>query len=1836
MFVTGGFMRKQLLLLLGAVFLLAPEVFAASTATWVRFAEPNITMLGGATVQLTLLGVDDYAMEAPVQSDRLIQLRSYDMMEPMIDEPGAFSMSNNLWVSISSVTISSGSTHVSFYYKASTATASNYRMIMASHTLNSGGFWPQPSALVNIVSGGLDYAYVHNGNYYPATTLNMGTDDTAYIDFSLQDSMPWEVSVATYPQRATAVWKAYGSGTPEPGQVSWNGYFDYYDQETEIYHTEKAPNGTYYIRIKLGAAAGSGIVNDSLSVVIQSLEITGTVQDANLEPVPGVYVSAYGPSYSYAITDSEGHYALSGLVAGSYTLNFNRPGYSPYSVSDVEAGSTLDIELSRPGYIKINAQRGISAMIANEELWGNVQIISLDGENEHSGSLHFQVGISTSDNGMGGTGSYTVINNTGSIWEAGKWTILEVAPGTYSLAANLEGFDEFTSTLTVAAGGTTIVSDVLFSLKKTVYGTVKLPATVSDAGGVWISVEAIPEGYSYSTGWASTQIPQSKSSGTYTLTGLSAGKYTIRTYAPGYRRASVSTTIAAGDEILGAPMLEISDSAGITGTVTVEGDTNDPSISQWINGSTDFMVFLNAWSPDSYGYGWTSVSIAKNSTTASNPFTIKGLDDGTYWLNSWLYGFDLEGAVGWNGVKVVVSGGAGTVDLKFKRYSGKIKCTLKVPDSDWPNVAVSLNGMNIWLQDITHSNFSSYGLEFDDGTGVLTSPALGTGFYQLKVVYGPTGMQVTRNLMVTNGQTKETEIDLSGNTHTVSGVISIDPNNRPVSSGASPYSDMSALVSDANAVLPDGFLIRAIDYAKTNTLTTITGAGDGVMPASSTISSDGTFTIRNLVPGVYTLKVDGLELDASSGGKETAPIDKVVAVKSDVSGLALKISKGYTIGGKIKIGSGELITRSFMVALFKSNMFKVSSFGKNDWATNPNAYGYIAQTEVTMTASDSANYSFTGLEPGSYVVAVSDYLQGLFSRQYANAAVNVTIAASNMTGQDITLVKGGRITFKLRDADSGTIITPRNREQMLSDTFMASAIANPWVEGGWGDINTIVGSTTDTENFFRIPFLPEATYDLIIGQSQYGLTGSAAYNDSQRVGNKTDYAQKTVSSIKVKNGQTNDIGIVDIKQGVSISGKVTNSSSQGIANIPVMAVPALTNEWSSQLRGFTDINGNYSIVGLNPDTVYYDVIACPRLDPALLGGLFFYGSEGLAYGEQVRSMVKIAGGEVVDFVLSEAKGGIKGAVVTEDGGDMQNPDDLNLPTAKIYMQKDDTFPRTNPVGDIVADTSITGAFEIGALAPGAYTLLVISGGYGSYAKSVTVSETIADLGTITLKRGARISGTVTKPDGKNPSTTEVRSVIAATDDFSELLYGSLKTSGEKTVTGYELNGFQAGSSYNIVFLSEGDELVPAENSYSVPYSTYTKADKNLIFQPSVPTVFSRAKRDSVNKNLYAVNFSLTGALRKSVPADDQLSNIITRAAGAGTLTERYMAYNRKSLSCYYTAPAGEAKFTLNLKAYSKAQDPATGKEFLVDSSIIYYSGIGATNKVRVSNMRGARVTLDGDSSNVQFGPGSFNVGSSTSVDVEFSRADNLLDFGSRAPGKAARNFRVPRSADSYPAEIYKAMQLLEKAQMDPFSSFYEILLPATISHSLRKDATLTVECAAGSDLSKLNIYYYDPVNNVYLLENASKRSDAAANTISVSINHVSIFVALQSNASVITGVAYNGPLFVYNYPNPFDLNAKSVTLANGTLGSQSQTVNGTCIHYGLPTDISGDVEIKIYNVAGELVRALSDPAKTGGSHYYIEWDGKNEAGKKVASGVYIARFTADKKNEKFFKMAVIK
>ncbi len=96
---------------------------------------------------------------------------------------------------------------------------------------------------------------------------------------------------------------------------------------------------------------------------------------------------------------------------------------------------------------------------------------------------------------------------------------------------------------------------------------------------------------------------------------------------------------------------------------------------------------------------------------------------------------------------------------------------------------------------------------------------------------------------------------------------------------------------------------------------------------------------------------------------------------------------------------------------------------------------------------------------------------------------------------------------------------------------------------------------------------------------------------------------------------------------------------------------------------------------------------------------------------------------------------------------------------------------------------------------------------------------------------------------------------------------------------------------------------------------------------------------------------------------------------------------------------------------------------------------------------------------------------------------------------------------------------------------------------------------------------------------------------------------------------------LYNYPNPFDGETSFTFLLTGT-------------------DPPQETEVKIYTVAGRLIRRISYPASTMRIGYNaLKWDGRDEDGDALANGVYfykvITKF-ADQTFENIGRMAVMR
>ncbi|MFI5363251.1 MAG: carboxypeptidase regulatory-like domain-containing protein [Elusimicrobiota bacterium] len=139
--------------------------------------------------------------------------------------------------------------------------------------------------------------------------------------------------------------------------------------------------------------------------------------------------------------------------------------------------------------------------------------------------------------------------------------------------------------------------------------------------------------------------------------------------------------------------------------------------------------------------------------------------------------------------------------------------------------------------------------------------------------------------------------------------------------------------------------------------------------------------------------------------------------------------------------------------------------------------------------------------------------------------------------------------------------------------------------------------------------------------------------------------------------------------------------------------------------------------------------------------------------------------------------------------------------------------------------------------------------------------------------------------------------------------------------------------------------------------------------------------------------------------------------------------------------------------------------------------------------------------------------------------------------------------------------------------------------------------------------------------------------------------AILAPSKIGTGGVFSGTIVkVYNFPNPFNLQTKTVTLntaagvCSGAGGAGTMTTDGTVIKYEIPAGISGTGVIRIYTVSGHLVREIDAGDIQQDTCYYTTWDGRSRNGLPVANGVYygILSVAGSKLSSGTFKLAVIK
>jgi len=1786
---------------------------------------PLTVVSGQISPPVMLQATDNCGQPVATTAPLTVRLQGLFMDGITTDTGAGFSTAANFSVPVTSVTILTASSTTTYYYR--TTSSSSSLQIRGDYGTGQQ-VWRQVNVLKNVFS----FSNVSLDNGVSVTGQKnillspdgSGVNNFAYIRFSPSDnSTNWHVAISST-NFQTLVFERWGAGNPQ-GMVSWDG-------RNMFQSMSVVQNSTYTVKIEV-----VGVTSDtSLSIVVNSAQISGTVF-VGISPLAGAQISAQrtnGPGYSTTVTDINGNYVLSGLHAGTpynlytvYTNPANQAVSTAQSSAPVTAPSaSQNFVLTTPAVIRVSA---VAPIPAAATVFGNLNIHSSDYSQNYSGNLRLLAGVNTSDNG--------------DSFNPSTWTVFYVPSNTDILHLNMQGYGAADVTVTGS-------SDVVISLspQANVYGWIVLPSTVSYP--TWASVSGTPANTQTPTVWGGASFNVGQSSAVYSIFAVTTGTYNLLGQVSGYMAGVLNNVIMPahdlGNSMTGGEDFPAFSVGGtISGSLTIVGDTSGQSnpLNLWVGANS---------SQSGYNVS-TQVQLSTDARRTSSNYQIGGLPSGTYQMFApYLQGFDSST----NGPQnVVVSAGSGHLDFVLTQETGQISVTVMLPTGkdDYADVHISLQGPRSADMDLSGST--------------TTIQYLGTGFYNLTATYRTSGAQSQQTINLTNGQAVAVVLDLSAPTYSVSGTVSVQSGFSMKSTTGTlitvnTIGDLLANAATQNISIGGVGSINSggVDCSQVTPISTSTARVEAFsksfnsfgntnrsgftncFPVSGynfgAIQADGSYTIPNLSPGVWEIDVypyfDGSQVPSAAALQQFVTI-----TNSSATDVNFSLSAGNAVSGTVSLPTGVTDIRPFDVQILDNRGNSIQT----------------ARLQVGSAGAPapSVNYTFTNLPAGQYSLLIQD--SGTFDStlnqnviKYVASPVPFTINGGDLGNVNVTMGRAARIigTIGIQAASSGgsaalTVITSSNTS-LLPNNFQIFAQADPWIPGGFRSSESSQDGTgkpgIDPDNHFTIDGLAPGTYDVSLQQNSNGMSAQATGG--------LDLASYTQGSVVVTEGQTVDLGVIILKPGISVSGTVTDASGHSISNIIVRATPSASQHGQNSIQATSDAQGNITLTGLSPDSRMYDIVAAPRPYPG-------DSTPPVPYGQVIRLAVDVTQvpTPALNFTLTPATAQFTGKVVTVDGGTLSFPDgdQVGYPAAAVYLHLEGSTSDDNPLGMENA-TALDGSFAAGDLVAGLYDVTIESLGYQPYRLTgVALSKGASQsLGTITLPKGAELDTTLTKPDGTLVNTGQVQTAVGVSPDLTSIIFGQVaKDASTGNILAIKFSGFQLSPQiYNILLFDDQNNITtPPEGRGLVFTSSAAVMSRALTYEPSAPFAYTDAKRSGAIGSAVNLTYYFSRPIRNR--GDDQdPSHWFTVSSGQGNLANFQISGDRRQLVVTYSPAVGEQNAIIVFSAHTVDLDPSTGIEFVLSKTVTLLLGQKATTESNINPALGGSISLatNNDPSNVYIRGNSLlnsdgsAADATTSYSVTLTATDDVGSFasGAGAARSAAYNALLSYGPRAYVSEAYQAMSVARAdAGVNPLSSFYSILLPAGLSHSLNQTAFLTLNYDSTADPTQINVYYFDGAE--YLLQNSGRAVDPVNHTITVGVSHFSTFVVLENNLPVIIvgGGSGSGPdIDVFNFPNPFDLQTKIQTLGvHG--GNAPMNTDGTIIRYFVPASKVGIATIRIYDVVGEKVRTIGLPNPVADSYGYVSWDGRNDAGNKVASGVYIGVLDVGGA-KKFWKMAVIK
>jgi carboxypeptidase family protein len=224
------------------------------------------------------------------------------------------------------------------------------------------------------------------------------------------------------------------------------------------------------------------------------------------------------------------------------------------------------------------------------------------------------------------------------------------------------------------------------------------------------------------------------------------------------------------------------------------------------------------------------------------------------------------------------------------------------------------------------------------------------------------------------------------------------------------------------------------------------GSQNGFGPPWQTSSrEDGTFELRNLLPGEYILTASNNAMDPATGRQEVSIAD------SDVTGVKLTIAKGTTVTGTVRLkGDGPPIRPMIVLADLEG------------------PFGHSSNTQ----AEDNGTFALHGIMPVKYAAIVDALPEGVYVKSIRFGQQDVT-----RTVLDLTSGVSGTLDILLSPGAAEVSGTVRNKDGAV----MTGVEVTLWPkallpESAWSGPNR---SSTDQNGDFRIAGLVPGDYYIV-------------------------------------------------------------------------------------------------------------------------------------------------------------------------------------------------------------------------------------------------------------------------------------------------------------------------------------------------------------------------------------------------------------------------------------------------------------------------------------------------------------------------------------------------------------------------------------------------------------------------------------------------------------------------------------------------------------------------------------------------------------------------------------